>query len=198
MISLLCNSVHTKVSKITEVIPSLPEGFCWLGGNQLPNGDFVLCGKQIMEKTKSAELDECILFENGFNKGRKFGAKKTKIFSSFCMLTTRRMHHDRGLKFVHETFPFVGGVKQKIDVLIELYEYAGTIFDDDKMLISGGCYENVSKKFGSFKLGVSSLVYFLSEETQKFYFSQFRESHPIGPSFALPKKTIGPRVHRYS
>ena len=145
MISLLCNSVHTKVSKITEVIPSLPEGFCWLGGNQLPNGDFVLCGKQIMEKTKSAELDECLLFENSPNKGGKVGAKKTKIFSSFCMLATRRMHHVPGLKFVHETFPFVGGVKQKIDVLVKRYEYAVAIFDNDRMLISGGCCERVSK-----------------------------------------------------
>ena len=55
------------------------------------------------------------------------------------------MHHCRGQKFVHETFPLVRGVKQKIDVLIKLYEYAAAIFDNDKMLISGGCYENVSK-----------------------------------------------------
>ena len=66
------------------------------------------------------------------------------------MLTTRRMHHVRGLKFVLETFPFVGGVKQKIDILIELYEYAGAIFDNDRMLISGGCYDNVSKRICDF------------------------------------------------
>ena len=54
------------------------------------------------------------------------------------------MHHCRGLKFVHETFSLVRGVKQKIYVPIKLNEYAGAIFDNDKMLISGGCYENVS------------------------------------------------------
>ena len=147
VISLLCDSVHTKVSKITEVIPSLPNGFDWLGGNQLANGDFLLCGRNIM-RIKIFDTDECILFKNGSNQGGMVGvgAKKTKIFCSFCMLTTRRMHHVRGLKFVHETFPFVGGVKQKIDVPIELYEYAGAIFDNDRMLISGGCYENVSKR----------------------------------------------------
>ena len=75
---------------------------------------------------------------------------KTKIFCRFCMLTTRRMHHCRGLKFVHETFPLVRGVKQKIDVLIKLYEYAAAILDNDKMLISGGCYENVSKTIWQF------------------------------------------------
>ena len=141
VVSLLNNSVHSKIMKIKEVIPSLPEGFYGLGGTQLPNGDFLLCG----ENTKSAKIDECLLFKNGSNQGEKVGATKTKILCSFCMLTTRRMHHVRGLKFVHETYPFVGGVKQKIDVLMKLYEYAGTIFENDKMLISGGGYENVSK-----------------------------------------------------
>ena len=144
MISLLSNSIHTKVSKITEAIPSLPEGFLWLGGNQLPNGDFLLCGRNIM-RNKCFETDECLLFKNGSNQMVKVGAKKAKIFCSFCMLMTRRMHHVRGLQFAQETFPFLGGVKQKIDVLIELYEYAGAIFDNDRMLISGGCVENVSK-----------------------------------------------------
>ena len=97
-------------------------------------------------RNKFFETDECLLFKNGTNQLEKVGAKKTKIFCSFCMLMTRRMHHVRGMQFVHETFPFVGGVKQKIDVLIELHEYAGAIFDNDRMLISGGYYENVSKR----------------------------------------------------
>ena len=60
------------------------------------------------------------------------------------------MHHCRGLKFVHETFSLVRGAKQKIYVPIKLNEYAGAIFDNDKMLISGGCYENVSKTIWNF------------------------------------------------
>ena len=63
MISLSNNSVHTKISQITKLIPSLPDGFCGLGGIQLPNGDFLLCG----ENTESSETDECLLFKDGSN-----------------------------------------------------------------------------------------------------------------------------------
>ena len=51
----------------------------------------------------------------------------------------------KGFYCWRNTISVVRGVKQKIDVLIKLYEYAAAIFDNDKMLISGGCYENVSK-----------------------------------------------------
>ena len=124
--------------KILEVIPSLPEGFYGLGGIQYPNGDFLLCGKNAYSPE-----EECILFKNGFNQKEKVEATKTKIIRRFCMLDTRGYMWQ---KFIHETFQFVGGVKQKIDVLVKRYEYAVAIFDNDKMLISGGCYENVSKR----------------------------------------------------
>ena len=129
VISVFNNSVHSKILNIKEVIPSLPEGFYGLRGTQLPNRDVLLCG-----------IIECLLFKNGSNQVEKLGATKTKILCPFCMLTTRRFHYIRGLKFGYETLRFVGGVKQKIDVLVELYGYAGAIFHNDRMLISGGCY----------------------------------------------------------
>ena len=134
VISGFNNSVHSKILNIKEVIPSLPEGFYGLRGTQLPNRDVLLCG-----------IIECLLFKNGSNQIEKVGATKTKMLCSFCMLTTRSIHCIRGWRFVHETLPFVGGVKQKIDVQVELHEHAKAIFDNDRMLISGGCYENVSK-----------------------------------------------------
>ena len=138
VISLLNNFVHSKILKIHEVIPSLPGGFYWLGGTQLPNGNFLLCG----ENANSSEKEKCLLFKNGFNQGEKVGATKINIFCRVCMLDPRGY---RWRQFIHETFPFVGGVKQKIDVPVKLFEYAIAIFDNDRMLISGGCDENVSK-----------------------------------------------------
>ena len=148
-------SIHKdSITHINSSIPSLPKAMRELGGSQLPNGDLVICGGVTGYGSNYPYLH----YKEGSNLWTKVGTMKETRSDHSSVWIDGRLLTTGGLiplyqKTSHqEEFSFDGGVKERQKMPIALYSHSATIFDKDRMIVSGGVNErNVSKLFSKLK-----------------------------------------------
>ena len=142
MISLNKDSI----SHVNSSIPSLPKGLNGLKGAQLPDGNLVISGGFNLH---SGVSDEHLLYKVGLDQWRKVGTMKearcwhSSVWIDGRLLTTGGWNpYDakNRLKITphHEEFSFDGGVKERKEMPMSLDDHAATIFDRNKMIVTGG------------------------------------------------------------
>ena len=149
MISIITDSIVLN----DPVIPPLPKELAALGGTQLPNGDFLVCGGVFVEELEdpfSGESenfqdcsDEYLLYTNGSSQWTKVGTMKKKRYGHSSVLIEDRLHtvggfYNTKITSRHEQFSFDEGVKAMKEMPIPLEHHTATIFRKNKMIVCGG------------------------------------------------------------
>ena len=148
-------SIHKdSISHINSCIPILPKAMWGLGGSQLPNGDLIVCGGV----SGYGSYYPYLHYKEGSNEWTEVGAMKgarshhSSVWIGGRLLTTGGANNSNKKTSHHEEFSFDGGWKERKEMPIALYSHTATIFDQNKMIVSGGFNErNVSKLFSKLR-----------------------------------------------